>query len=130
MVSDSSHCARQTAPRGHETKPFLWGNRSFILISKMHFFFFLRKKEIEIIHSCSSHWTLDEKAFLQDEMGAVLPQTGCARLLLHPPCGQKSSRLGRIKVSRDALIPSQSSSHGSTFRADLMLSVFHHIPVL
>ena len=40
MVSDSSHCARQTAPRGHETKPFLWGNRSFILISKMHFFFF------------------------------------------------------------------------------------------
>ena len=84
-------------PGGMRQSPFCGATGASFSLAKCTFFF-LRKKEIEIIRSCSSHWTLKEKAFLQDEMGlgAVLPQTGCARLLLHPPCGQKSSRLGRI----------------------------------
>ena len=114
-------------PPGGETKPFLWGNRSFVLISKMHFFFPpLRKKEIEIIHS--SCWTLDESLSAGGDGGHSAAGGLCTAPAPTRPVVRRI--VGLVESHSEALIPSQSSSQGSTFRVDFMLNVFHDIPVL
>lgn len=116
MVSDSPYCARQTPPRGDETKPFLWANRSFVLINKMHIFFFLRKKEIEIIRS--SRWTLDESLSTGGDGG----RSAADGLRTAPAPTRPVVRriVGLVESHSEALIPSQSSSQGSTFTVDFM----------
>lgn len=126
MVRDSPASAC-TAEPGMRQSPLLWGNRSLVLISKIHFF---PDKERNRNHPFS----LDskQKAFRMMKRWRFFHTAGCARLLLvsasvtssYLPCGQVSRRPGGITQCVH-------SPHGLKYlQCRFHLSMFHGIPIL
>ena len=103
-------------PGGMRQSPFCGVTGASFSLAKCTFFFFLRKKEIEIIRS--SRWTLDESLPTGGDGG----RSAADGLRTAPAPTRPVVRriVGLVESHSEALIPSQSSSQGSTFTVDFM----------
>lgn len=114
------------SPGGMRQSPFCGATGATFSLAKCTFFF-PSEKERNRNHpflSLDSRW----KPFHRMRWGPLRHRSAVHAPAPTLPVVRRP--VGLVGSHRDALISSQSSSQGSTFRVDFMLSVFHDIPIL